>query len=71
MEKKQQYQLFFTSVDQKSCHLGIEEATVTNKVEKTKVKLAEVKSEKKEFVDIGASKPKKLKELDEEELWDL
>jgi len=51
--------------------IDYDEATVTNKVEKTKVKLAEVKSEKKEFVDVGASKPKKLKELKDDELWDL
>jgi len=51
--------------------IDYDEATVTNKVEKTKVKLAEVKSEKKEFVDVGASKPKKLKALNDDELWDL
>jgi len=51
--------------------IDYDEATVTNYAKKSKVKLKEVEPEKKDFVEIGENKPKAVKEMDEDELWDL
>jgi len=56
---------------QDEVQIDYDEAVVVNHTEKTKVKLAEVESAQKAFVEVGEKKPKALKELNDEDLWDL
>lgn len=56
---------------QDEVQIDYDEAVVVNHTEKTKVKLAEVESAEKKFVEVGEKKPKALKQMDDDELWDL